>query len=78
MKKMICTHRGYSLNRYLVTLEEHEMDWPDERIITACDRYGTCPDNEWAAIEAGQHPCHFGGSVERHEGGRCEVTVYTD
>ena len=81
MKHINHSQGGYAHRKYWVQLEGKELEWPDQRIITACDRQGKCSDEEWAAIENGAHPCHFGGIVKRGYLGdptKAEVKVYID
>lgn len=80
--QFIRTTHAYAKNIHDVELDSKEAAWSDYRLITAVDRYGKLSDEDWQAIENGQHPGHFGGEVSKHvhEDGSASarVTVYTD
>lgn len=79
--KWITQWSGYAHRVHRVQLEGDELNWSHERIITAADRHGKCDDEAWNAIEAGEHPGHFGGTVTKHVGDGpdvFDVKIYTD
>ena len=76
--KILGRDYGYNNNSYVIRLDPAEAEWPDRRIITACDRHGKLSDEDWQKILDGDHPCHFGGYVERRADGTAYVKVYTD
>lgn len=53
----------YARTSYTVKLDPIEQHYSQNRLITMADRGGRLTDEEWAAIEAGAHPGHFGGQV---------------
>lgn len=72
-------YTGYATHKYRVVLETpEERDFPDSRIISACDQRRD-DEERWERELNGAHPGHFGGHVTRWpDTGECDVSVYVD
>lgn len=80
--QLISEQSGYAHVTYCVRLEDHEVDYPEKRLVTQADRNLILSDSDWSKIEAGEHPHHFGGRVQHFDDGilgQCaHIKVYTD